>query len=218
MAAGPFLHEPPPAPADTLRVARVLAATAAEGPGLRTAVWVQGCAVRCPGCFNPHLWTPRGGQVVRVDQWLPAVLDGAAAAGAEGVSLLGGEPFEQAAPLAALAQAFQDAGLSVMVFTGHHLEDLTRWGGRRSDIRALLERTDLLADGPYLRGQPDHARPWVGSTNQRLHLLTGRYRAADLRAPDRVQVTVSASGEVAVNGWAGTDALDALLEGIRRDG
>jgi len=44
-----------------VRVARFIARTGAEGPGTRSALWVQGCTIRCPGCFNPHLWGARGG-------------------------------------------------------------------------------------------------------------------------------------------------------------
>ncbi|MGB4137003.1 MAG: 4Fe-4S cluster-binding domain-containing protein, partial [Microbacterium sp.] len=46
---------PPAASAERLRWSRFLPATRAEGPGLRAAIWVQGCAVHCPECFNPHL-------------------------------------------------------------------------------------------------------------------------------------------------------------------
>ena len=44
-----------------IRVGAVVDDTVAEGPGRRFAVWVQGCSIRCPGCFNPHLWGPHGG-------------------------------------------------------------------------------------------------------------------------------------------------------------
>ena len=78
----------------------------------------------------------------------------------------------------------------------------------------LLSATDLLVSGPYLSGQPDLRRPWVGSTNQEFHFLTDRLRhveagLADL--PDRIEVRVTASGEVTVNGWADLDQLDTLL-------
>jgi len=55
--------EPARGTAATLRWSRFLAATEAEGPGVRAAVWLQGCAVHCPECFNPQLWADRGGLV-----------------------------------------------------------------------------------------------------------------------------------------------------------
>ncbi len=209
----------PPAPTDpqTLLVARVLTATDAEGPGTRTAIWVQGCRIRCPGCFNPQLWGTAGGRRVTVSAWLPEVLNAATAAGVEGITLLGGEPFEQAAPLAELAAGAGARGLSVMTFSGYTLPDLRRWAVARPDIAALLSHTDLLADGPFRADLLDRSRPWVGSTNQGLRALTERYAGADFtRDPDRIEIRVDRSGTVAVNGWADTDRLDELLAGLGR--
>ena len=199
-----------------LRWSRFLAATAAEGPGLRAAVWVQGCSVKCPGCFNPHLWSERGGRddapATIAAEWVAATQD----AGAEGITLLGGEPFDQAAAMAIVARAFRDAGLTVMTFTGYTLDQLQTWGAERDDIRSLLEATDLLADGPYLADRPDSARPWIGSTNQGLRALTPAYRdviAGIERAggQDRLEIRIARDGTIAVNGWADDTALEILL-------
>ncbi|GAA0460119.1 radical SAM protein [Paractinoplanes deccanensis] len=199
------MSEPPP-----VRVARFVERTTAEGPGERTAVWVQGCTIRCPGCFNPHLFTTRGGTPAPPAELAARVL----AAGTDGLTLLGGEPFEQAAGLAAVAAAVRDAGRTVMTFTGYDHEDLLHLAGQgRDDVAALLAATDLLAAGPFRRDLLDHDRPWVGSTNQRLVALTDRIEAVPT-VRDRLEVTVDASGAVALNGWAGTDALDALLAGL----
>ncbi|RBY84316.1 4Fe-4S single cluster domain-containing protein [Blastococcus sp. TF02A-26] len=206
---------PPPAVTpDLLRVARTLPVTEAEGPGRRAAVWVQGCSLRCPGCFNPHLWTTRGGKERMVDDLAAELVDRAVTDGVEGVTLLGGEPFDQAAPLARLAAAFHRAGLTVMTFTGYDIADLREWAANRPDIEALLASTDLLADGPYLEAAPERARPWIGSANQGLHSLTDRYPHPAGR--DSLEVRVAADGTVAVNGWADVAALEDLLDGLRR--
>lgn len=211
---------PPRVPADTLRISRVLTATEAEGPGRRTAIWVQGCTIRCKGCFNPHMWANVGGTVVPIAEWTDSVLTDALAAGVEGVTLLGGEPFEQAAPLAHLAATARSLGLSVMTFTGYDYADLQAWSVDCSDIAALLAETDLLADGPFRAEQLDHTRPWIGSVNQSLRALTPRYRDLDfVTTPDRVEVRIAVDGTIAVNGWTDVDALDALLAdlGTRAD-
>ena len=182
---------------------------------MRTAIWVQGCSIRCPGCFNPHLWAAGGGSLLDVEDLAALV----AAVGAEGVTLLGGEPFDQAAPLAVLAAQVQEAGQSVMTFTGFQLAHLHTLARRRSDVAALLAHTDLLIDGPYLRDHPEPRRPWVGSTNQGFHHLTGRY--ADVReqieqGADRLELHLLPDGTVEVNGWASAAALDVLLAGVGR--
>ncbi len=198
-----------------MTVARLLPVTDAEGPGRRTALWVQGCSIRCPGCFNPHLWTNRGGSARPVTDLAEEILGSARATGVEGITLLGGEPFEQAAPLGELAVAVRSAGLSVMTFTGYLLADLRRWAAERADIAALLDATDLLADGPYLAERPERRRPWIGSENQGLHPLSDRY-ADRVDGPDRVEVRVGADGSVAVNGWADLATLEHLLEDLGR--
>ncbi|MFG2009916.1 4Fe-4S cluster-binding domain-containing protein [Micromonospora sp. NPDC048868] len=206
----------PPVGAETVAVARFLAATRAEGPGERTAVWVQGCAIRCPGCFNPHLWSFRGGERVAPADLVRRALD----AGTEGLTLLGGEPFDQAAPLAAVAAGVRAAGRSVMTFTGYTRAQLHRAvDAGRDDVAALLAATDLLVAGPFLADRIDTRRPWVGSTNQEFVLLGDRFPGLldeVSHSPDRVEVTVDAAGRIAVNGWAEVDALDELLASVTR--
>ena len=98
--------------------------TGAEGPGFRFAVWAQGCAIRCPGCFNPHFWRADGGRAVTADDLARQAIQAAEDGAIEGVTLLGGEPFEQAGGFASFASSVRAAGLSVMVFTGHEREHL----------------------------------------------------------------------------------------------
>ena len=194
------------------RVARFIARTEAEGPGTRSALWVQGCTIRCPGCFNPHLWGARGGRTTTPERVLASIpLD------VEGLTLLGGEPFEQPEPLAELARLVQARGQTVMTFTGYELDDLRSAGD--SAVAALLEHTDLLVDGRFEVDRLDTARPWVGSTNQRFHALTARYAGLvdSLTAlPDRLEIHVAPSGRVEVNGWSDAASLEILLEGMRR--
>lgn len=191
-----------------IRVARIIPHTTAEGPGNRYAIWVQGCSIRCDGCFNPHLWTASGGTPTSPE----SLAQDATETGVDGITLLGGEPFEQAPALARLARLAQEAGMSVMTFTGRLYEDLRAIAD--PDIHALLHATDLLVDGPYLADQPDLSRPWVGSTNQHFHFLTDRYRHLEDRLtelPDRIEVRIAPNGEICLNGWATVDQLDRLL-------
>lgn len=197
-------------------IARFLPSTRAEGPGERTAIWVQGCAIRCPGCFNPHMWTFRGGEQVAPDELVTRILD----SGTAGLTLLGGEPFDQAAALSKVARAVRRAGRSVMTFTGYTEAQLRQAiEVSREDVAALLGETDLLVAGPFLRDRIDTVRPWVGSTNQEFVVLSDRFPHLldDLRlTPDRVEISVDASGQIAVNGWAELELLDELLAPVGR--
>lgn len=187
--------------------ARFLTRTRAEGPGLRSALWVQGCSLHCSGCFNPDLWGAHGGEIWTIDQILGLIPDDV-----EGLTLLGGEPFEQAHPLAKLAAEVQRRGMTVMTFTGYTLDELR--SGDLAGTADLLAHTDLLVDGRFDRDHVDRRRPWVGSTNQRFRALTPRYSTlvANLECmADTLEIRVGIDGSLAVNGWADTEALDRLL-------
>jgi anaerobic ribonucleoside-triphosphate reductase activating protein len=187
---------------DPIRIAAVVPVTEAEGPGPRFAVWVQGCGIRCPGCCNPHMFDPAGGEAVDLAALL-ARLD-AVRERVEGITLLGGEPFEQAGVLAPFARLARDHGLSVMAFTGYLLEDLRL--DRPAGARELLAHVDLLVDGPYRADLPERHRRWSGSANQRFHHLTGRYSpGVEMIAPGELERTVELrigpDGRMERSGW-----------------
>ena len=104
-----------------LRVATIVDYTEAEGPGRRLALWVQGCSIRCPGCCNPEMFAADRGVAMEIAD-VRARLDRAKALGVEGISVLGGEPFEQAAGVAEVARHAHGIGLNVMVYSGYLLE------------------------------------------------------------------------------------------------
>jgi len=187
---------------ETLRVADRVASTAAEGPGCRYAIWLQGCSIRCAQCCNPHLFDPRGGESVPVTALLEEVrgLVGTI----EGVTVVGGEPFDQARSLAEFLQRVRSLGLGVIVFSGFRIEELR--ARRDPAVAAALAATDVLVDGPYLASEPETARRWVGSHNQRFHYLTQRYdpsiEQATAEAADfTVEVVIRADGTCAIHGW-----------------
>jgi anaerobic ribonucleoside-triphosphate reductase activating protein len=196
---------------DPINVALVIERTGAEGPGERFAVWVQGCPLRCAGCCNPEMLL-----FVARAQREPAALAREAisqrALGVEGVTLLGGEPFSQAGPLAEFSRIVREAGLSVMVFTGHALEDLI--ARKDPDTDALLAATDLLVDGPYEAGRRSTTRRWIGSDNQRLHFLTGRYQPEDPRFAEGNTIELRMRGGVlSLNGWPVAGARTRVGDG-----
>lgn len=188
----------------TLNIGARVPQTRAEGPGLRYAIWTQGCPLRCPGCCNPHLLEDREAQRVPVSALLDEIRQ---TPDIEGITLVGGEPFHQAPAAALLAQGVRAAGLSVMVFSGFTLAQIQKrpaWAG-------LLAQVDLLVDGPYVQALHQDDRRWIGSRNQRAHALTDRY--ADLVArwdAGRNTVELRLRGELLhINGFPDVD-LTAL--------
>ena len=178
----------------TLNLAAFLPHSRANGPGLRSVLWVQGCSLRCAGCFNPDFQPFAGGYKSTVDEVIALLL---AQPDSEGVSFSGGEPFTQAAALAEVAEAVRAAGKGVMIFTGY--EAATLRASRNPGMQRLLAAADLLAAGPYRRDLPQR-HPLLASTNQELLYLTERYRSVEL-GPRRSEFRIGADGGVSVTGF-----------------
>ncbi|MBM4139936.1 MAG: radical SAM protein [Nitrospira sp.] len=193
-----------------LNIHRFLSVTKAEGPGKRACLWVQGCPIRCIGCAVPETWDENGGQKVSVEELAERILNGP---DVEGVTFLGGEPFAQAKPLAALGRLMKNAGLSVVTFTGYVLEEIQK--STTKEWHELVSVSDLLIDGPYRRELADFSRPWVGSFNKRFHFLTPRYQALKteiMAMPNRLEIRFTPNGLVLVNGMASSTILDELFD------
>ncbi len=161
-----------------IRVAQYVPVTLSEGPYRRFAIWVQGCSIQCPGCCNQEMFNASGGNDVQVETLRDLVLE---TEGIEGLTLLGGEPFDQAKTLSRLTGDVRKAGLGVMIFSGYTLDDIGNMG---SAEQSLLENTDVLVAGPYIQKEHVYYKRWIGSDNQRVHFLTSRYRnCSEFRRP-----------------------------------
>ncbi|WP_246510572.1 4Fe-4S single cluster domain-containing protein [Nonomuraea endophytica] len=163
-------------------------ATRALGPGLRAAVWVQGCPFDCQGCIAPEWISDIPAHSMTPDEVAERLL---ADPEVDGLTFSGGEPMAQArglARVAELARARRD--LSLICFTGFRLERLAR-DPPDPGVPELLSQIDVLIDGRYVAALND-GTGLRGSTNQRVHHLTDRLRDVDLEhQPRRAEVTLS---------------------------
>jgi anaerobic ribonucleoside-triphosphate reductase activating protein len=152
-------------PGPTLRVARIYHGSVVDGPGRRSVVQVQGCPIRCPGCYVPETHDPRGGVVLSITSIVAAVLDPGGIP-RDGVTVLGGEPFFQLAGLLALLRSLRQHRVHITVYSGYPLRLLRRRS--EPEVAAALELIDLLIDGPFVAALADGAGEWRGSRNQRV--------------------------------------------------
>jgi anaerobic ribonucleoside-triphosphate reductase activating protein len=189
-----------------LSVAQIVPCTEAEGPGLRFALWFQGCPLRCPGCCNPEMLPFAGGQSMSIAEVVAQIAETATRDRIEGLTLLGGEPLAHAQGATALARRVQNLGLSVMIFSGYTLAEARAL--EDPAVAELLAHTDILVDGPYLRDQPEARRRWIGSSNQQIHFLSERYRADDPRwlLPNTLEIRLRGA-ELTVNGFPARGAV-----------
>ena len=175
-----------------LRVHAIEPRSRANGPGARFVVWLQGCTLGCPGCFNPATHDATGGRettVADVAAQLAATRD------IEGLSLSGGEPLQQAEAAAALLDAARALDLSTLAFSGYTLDEIRAL----PHGPAVLARLDVLIDGRYVAGER-LATGLRGSANQRIQLLTARYTLADVEATPVAEVRIGPTGDVILTG------------------
>lgn len=149
----------------TLRVNGIVEESVVDGPGLRFVVFTQGCLHGCKGCHNPDTHSLEGGYLVDIAALVGKVAENPLLAG---ITLSGGEPFLQAAALSVLAAQVRAMGKHVLVYTGYVYEDLVQKGVHDSHIKALLELTDTLIDGPYMEEYRNLTLLHRGSENQRI--------------------------------------------------
>ena len=146
-----------------MRIAGIVQESIVDGPGLRMAVFTQGCPHRCPGCHNPESHDLCGGSEMSVEAVI-ALLDQSPLT--KGLTLSGGDPMVQAADCLKLAEAAHAQGMNVWTYTGYTWEALRQEG---DPLRlALLRESDVLVDGPYVAALSSYAAYFCGSTNQRL--------------------------------------------------
>lgn len=186
-----------------LNVAQWVPRSRVNGPGERFVLWLQGCGLACPGCWNPDTWSFAPRHLVppaTVMEWIGATPD------IEGVTFSGGEPFAQAPALLPLARSIRERGLSLMIFTGHELSEL-----RGEAHRALLGLTDIVVTGRYVESQRDLSLRWRGSRNQEVHFLTPRYAPSLLDEPAAaVEIVIESDGSVRLTGFP-EDRLRSML-------
>jgi anaerobic ribonucleoside-triphosphate reductase activating protein len=135
------------------------------GEGVRLGIWLQGCTLGCKGCVSKSLWNAGGGKAVDV---LALALQIEQVQGHfDGITITGGEPFQQYASLMALCIFLKKrTDLSVWIYTGYYLEELE---GMFPD-KLYLRCVDVLVDGRYEQSlhSDDNAR---GSTNQSIYAI-----------------------------------------------
>ena len=144
----------------------------ANGLGVRVSVFVSGCRHRCPGCFNEIAWEFDYGKEYTA-QIEPEIIDALRPDYIEGLSLLGGEPFEpenQPALLGLLRRVRKELpAKNVWVYSGFTLEELLGESRARTEYTdEMLSLIDVLVDGRFIYAEKDITLRFRGSRNQRI--------------------------------------------------
>jgi anaerobic ribonucleoside-triphosphate reductase activating protein len=171
-----------------LNVAEEMPRSVVNGPGDRYVIWVQGCSLRCPGCFNEVYQPLIEKNMVEVDSLAAKIIS---SKGIEGVTYSGGEPMLQSRALYQLSTILKENGLTIMCYSGYTLKELRQ----KEDpyTNKLLGVLDILVDGPYILEQKQNLL-WRGSSNQKVHFLSEiytRYKPVVMRNMAEMEISIS---------------------------
>lgn len=178
-----------------------LARSEIYGPGVRSVLWLQGCTLACKGCWNTQFWSARGGTQTDVSSILA---EWEQQQGLEGVTLLGGEPFQQLEATEALINGAKRLGLTVFVYTGYTMDEFS------PAMERCFLASDIVVTGRYLHTLRDTTLRWRGSSNQEVHFPTGHYRHLEVEEQHEVEVHISETGELEMFGYAPRDLIEVL--------
>jgi anaerobic ribonucleoside-triphosphate reductase activating protein len=186
------------------------------GPGRRVGIWVQGCSIRCSGCISVDTWANGRGRTV-VSEVIRAITPWMSEA--EGFTISGGEPFDQADALTDLLAGIRRlSAADILVFTGHPLESIA------SQLQSMEGLIDALVADPFDETAPQ-TLALRGSDNQRLVPLTllgrklyeGYDRCVDARER-AVDVMFDDGGEIWFAGIPARDDFRRLQSILREVG
>ena len=174
-------------------IASINCCTEVEGPNKRLTIWFQGCTLHCKGCCNPDYQPLEPRNIISLENLLKIIKESKDKYGIEGVTYSGGEPTLQQ-NLPTLTKEIHNLGLGVISFTGRIYKD----------VADILYGCDVVLDGPYIEKQKEQKRKILGSTNQKIIILSDRYTNCEKWFFDNVskEVEINVSDYIVANGDA----------------
>ena len=148
----------------------------ANGPGIRTTIFVQGCEIHCPGCQNKSTWNIEDGTWMTVDEILQEVEEHTAKNPEKLVTISGGEPTLQFEALTPLLEQLRARGYEILLFTGLTYGKLAlrmatsqQEPNKNVPFTYFISLCDLIKAGPWVADKHDYDILFRGSTNQRYY-------------------------------------------------
>ena len=187
----------------SLRLGHRLDRSEIYGPGLRSVLWLQGCTLACKGCWNTQYWPTKGGDEIEVSQVLSELDD---LPDIEGITLLGGEPLQQAEATLALIEGCKERDLSIFLYTGYDPSEFDE------TMQACFDASDIAVTGRYVQELRDTTLRWRGSRNQQVHFISDFYDASVLEERTEVECHILPNGELTIVGYAEPEFVKILNE------
>ena len=177
-----------------------------NGPGSRFVIWTQGCRKMCKNCYNPETWSHYRNNLIDIDLLVEEIKNSSIS----GVTISGGDPFEQPEELFYLLGEIKQLDLSdgVIVFSGYTIDEIRV----REELRKSLDYIDVLIDGLYI-DEKRITNGLAGSSNQEFHFLTDKISRDSINIDQEVEI--HSLGElIQITGFPLIDKINMKLKGI----
>jgi len=179
-----------------LKVHSFIESSLGNGPGRRCVLWLQGCSLNCPGCFNTDTHDFAGGEHIAVADVLSQIEAAHERYEIEGVTVSGGEPLQQPEEIACLLELLREkTDLSVVLFTGFTYQELSTM----PVFERLTRCVDVLICGRYVESMRV-AAGLTGSANKSFHYFSERYRQSDFDDVAVGEVIIDEKGRLVLTG------------------
>ena len=147
-----------------IRLSKIYPTSIVDGPGVRYAIYTQGCLHGCEGCHNPQTHDVNGGYMMDIDEIVKDIKNRPYI---KAITFSGGEPLLQVKAINEIIDAL-DHGYEIILFTGFTYEFLTSSSGSNQHLEKLLHSIDYLIDGKFIIAERDLTLQFRGSKNQRI--------------------------------------------------
>lgn len=201
-----------------LNLYRIAYPVTSLGPDSRIVIWVAGCRKRCGGCISPEMQEPSSGRMIKVKFLLKHLLKINHVV--DGITISGGEPFEQAEALTALLKEISKnrPEWNIMVYSGYELLEVF---GKYNRSFNIFKYIDVLIDGEYQKDVPSE-HPLTGSGNQKIYYLTKRGRKMkkqiDTLSYNRINLGVGSENDYMLIGVVNAFTRHTIHKGLGLNG
>ncbi len=189
-----------------INIHSVIKSSRVNGPGDRFVIWTQGCRKGCKNCYNPETWSHYRNNLIDIDLLVEEIKNSSAT----GVTISGGDPFEQPEELFYLLTKIKQLSLSdgVIVFSGYTIDEIRV----REELRKSLDYIDVLIDGLYI-DEKRISSGLAGSSNQEFHFLTDKISRDNILIDQEVEIHLLGD-LIQLTGFPLIDKNNMKLKGI----
>ncbi len=143
-----------------------------NGPGRRIVIWTQGCTLNCDGCFNQEQLIHEANKLFDIKELFEILIGLLIKYNCEGVTISGGEPFQQAKAVLELGKLVKQKGYSLVIFSGYTYKQLKE--SKNHEVRELLKLGDIMILGRYNRNNTEE-RTWFNNKDKKIIYNSDQY-------------------------------------------